>query len=113
MASDDTAAAQCDHDACRIQRGEWNERLARIATFGNIAPCPVHGGTRHKMGEPDATGVCVYCNRTIDRQWWGNGGWLWVHRDTGNSECARTTNATPRDDFADIGDIPREQDQSA
>lgn len=36
------AEVECGYDACRVQRGEWNERLARIATFGNIAPCPIH-----------------------------------------------------------------------
>lgn len=34
---------QCQEDWCRVTRGEWDERLARIAVSGNILPCPIHG----------------------------------------------------------------------
>lgn len=42
---------QCQHDWCKVTRGEWNERLARIAVFGNILPCPEHYKSEQNTGE--------------------------------------------------------------
>lgn len=47
-----------------------------------------------QMGQPDALAVCQ-CGAVIDRQWWGNGGWLWVHRQTSRSECQAIRHASP------------------
>lgn len=91
-----STAATCEHDDCRVRRGEWNESLARIATFGNIAPCPVHGVSRAKrIGDVDAEANCRHCGQDIIRRWYDNGGWLWEHRATNRTECNEPMDADP------------------
>lgn len=38
---------------------------------------------------------CTKCDKSIEHQWWGVSGTVWVHKDTQLSECEPPKEATP------------------